>query len=147
MYSTRNVFGERAVLFVEHSGLLPRPILLPGPGITVSERARRATGPVAELDHIVPARPDRITGLPTLGTTSANNLPTPCQHHHLSKDAGRGFTARRNASTGTYRWTTPLGRVYSWTPEPRWTPDFDEFSDEWAIVAGDWADGFATRAG
>lgn len=82
------------------------------------------------LDHIVPARPDPVTGLPTQGTTDADNLAPPCGHHHLSKDAERGFTLRRDTATGTYTWTTPLGRSYSWAPEPRWHPHTDAIPGE-----------------
>ena len=88
-----------------------------------------------QVDHIKPARPDPVTGKPTYGTTSADNLGTPCPHHHLSKDAGRGFRLVRS-DDGAYNWTTPLGFSYSWRPEPRWHQDTD-------AVDGDWADGFA----
>ncbi len=76
------------------------------------------------LDHIVPARPNPVTGKPTLGTTSADNLAPLCPHHHLGKDAGRGFALER-AADGTYTWTTPLGRIYAWRPDPHWHPDTD----------------------
>ncbi len=76
------------------------------------------------LDHIVPAKPDPATGRPTHGTTDADNLAALCPHHHLAKDAGRGFGLHRSA-TGTYTWTTPLGRRYTWQPDPRWNPDTD----------------------
>jgi hypothetical protein len=75
-----------------------------------------------DIDHVVPARPDPVTGLPTLGTTSDHNLAPPCPHHHHGKDAGRGFVLHR-ARDGTYTWTTPLGRVYTWRPDPLWHPD------------------------
>jgi hypothetical protein len=75
-----------------------------------------------DIDHVVPARPDPVSGLPTLGTTSDHNLAPPCPHHHHGKDAGRGFVLHR-ARDGTYTWTTPLGRVYTWRPDPLWHPD------------------------
>ncbi len=73
------------------------------------------------LDHVIPARPDPVTGLPTLGTTSADNLCPPCAHHHLSKDADRGFHLSRDPD-GSYTWTTPLGRSYTQQPHQLWRP-------------------------
>jgi hypothetical protein len=105
----------------------------PPPHLAEFVRARDGQCPIpschqsadrADVDHIVPAKPDPVTGLPTLGTTSADNLAPPCPHHHLSKDAGRGFHLHR-ATDGTYTWTTPLGRVYSWRPDPLWHTDTD----------------------
>jgi hypothetical protein len=75
----------------------------------------------ADIDHIVPARPDPRTGLPTLGTTSADNLATECRHHHLGKDGGGGFQLARDPDDG-YTWTTPLGRSYRHDPERLWHP-------------------------
>jgi hypothetical protein len=119
----------------------------------------------APIDHIVPAKPDPRTGLPTLGSTSADNLAPPCPHHHNAKDAGRGFTLHR-ALDGTYTWTTPLGRIYTWKPDPLWHHDTDPIpacdcpptcpchhpfaatqddDDLPPVTTGeDWADGFLT---
>jgi len=124
-----------------------------------------------QVDHIEPARPDPVTGKPTHGTTSADNLGPPCPHHHLSKDAGRGFHLERS-DDGSYTWTTPLGFSYSWHPEPRWHKDTDAIPGTGLPLAGcdcgtepgppgspgscgharpltvhdDWADGFARSA-
>jgi hypothetical protein len=96
----------------------------------------------AEVDHIVPARPDPVTGLPTHGSTSAENLAAVCPHHHHGKDAGRGFTLHR-ASDGTFTWTTPLGRAYTPQPDALWHPDTDQCP--LVTTDDDWADGFADR--
>jgi hypothetical protein len=95
-----------------------------------------------QLDHIVPAKPDPVTGKPTLGTTCADNLAPPCPHDHLSKDAGRGFTVHRSTD-GTYTWTTPLGRVYTWRPEPLWHLDTDALPSDSGSDEG----GGASRCG
>jgi hypothetical protein len=92
-----------------------------------------------QIDHIVPARPDPVTGTPTLGATSAGNLAAPCHHHHLAKDAGRGFTLHRDPNDGGYTWTTPLGYTYTWQPDPLWHPDTDPITG----IQADWADGYA----
>ena len=97
-----------------------------------------------QIDHIVPAKPDPVTGKPTLGTTSAENLGPPCPHHHLGKDAGRGFTLHRNKD-GTYIWVTPLGLIYSWRPDPLWHEDTDAIPGsvlhEMLALAGGTVDG------
>jgi hypothetical protein len=105
----------------------------PPPHLAEFVRARDGQCPIpcchqpadrSEVDHVVPAAPDPVTGLPTRGGTCADNLAAPCPHHHHSKDAGRGFTLHR-AADGTYTWTTPLGRVYTWRPARLWHPDTD----------------------
>lgn len=98
-----------------------------------------------QLDHIVPAKPDAVTGKPTLGTTCADNLAPPCPHDHLSKDAGRGFTLHRSAD-GTYTWTTPLGRIYTWRPEPLWHLDTDDVPRGAGLDAGDGTGADSCRA-
>ena len=69
-----------------------------------------------QLDHVDPFRP----GHPTGGTTSAENLAAPDQHHHRAKDGG-GWTHTRLAD-GTHQWTSPLGRVGHRPPTPLWEP-------------------------
>ncbi len=105
----------------------------PPPHLAAFVRARDGECPMpschhpaqrGHLDHIIPARPDPHTGKPTHGVTSADNLAPPCPHHHLGKDAGRGFTLHR-AHNGTYTWTTPLGYTYTWRPDPLWHPTTD----------------------
>ena len=55
-----------------------------------------------QIDHRVPFRLGDATG--------ADNLGSPCQHHHVAKDGG-GFDLRKDEN-GDYVWTTPLGRTY-----------------------------------
>jgi len=80
----------------------------------------------SENDHLLRAQPDKHTGKPTLGTTQDTNLGPLCKHHHLAKDADRGFHVTRNPD-GSYTWTTPLGRTHTRPPddqlgEPDYTP-------------------------
>ena len=74
-----------------------------------------------DTDHIIAARPDPSTGLPTHGPTTADNLAPECRHHHLAKDGGGGYRLTRNAD-GSYAWTTPLGRTHRREPEILWHP-------------------------
>jgi hypothetical protein len=74
-----------------------------------------------DIDHVIRARPDPITGLPTLGATADGNLAPDCRHHHLAKDGNGGFDQRREPD-GSYTWTTPLGREYRRAPEQLWKP-------------------------
>jgi len=67
-----------------------------------------------DLDHVVPARPDRRTRKPTDGPTDRTNLAPDCRHHHLCKD-GMGWDVVRHPD-GTYTWTSPLGRTYAREP-------------------------------
>jgi len=69
-----------------------------------------------QLDHIEPFHPGQNEG----GTTSADNLGSPCQHHHRAKDGG-GFTLNREEN-GTFRWVTPLGRSHTRPPVKLWEP-------------------------
>ncbi len=87
----------------------------------------------SENDHLIRARPDPHTGKPTLGTTDEGNLAPACKHHHLAKDADRGFHVTRNPD-GSYTWTTPLGRTHTRPPdnqlgEPDYAPSTGEFVD------------------
>ena len=75
----------------------------------------------ADIDHVIPARPDPCTGRPTLGPTSADNLATECRHHHLAKDGGGGFGLVSDAD-GSFTWSTPLGRTYRREPKRLWDP-------------------------
>lgn len=77
-----------------------------------------------DVDHIIAARPDPRTGLPTLGSTADWNLGPSCRHHHLSKDGSGGFRVRRDPD-GSYSWTTPLGREYQREPERLWYSPLD----------------------
>ena len=74
-----------------------------------------------DIDHVIPARPDPNTRLPTLGPTADTNLGPDCRHHHLAKDANGGFHQTRNPD-GSYTWTTPLGRTYRRPAEQLWHP-------------------------
>lgn len=67
-----------------------------------------------QLDHIEPFHPGHDQG----GSTSADNLGSPCQHHHRAKDGG-GFTLTREED-GTFRWVTPLGRSHTRPPVKLW---------------------------
>ncbi len=69
-----------------------------------------------QVDHITPYRPDHPTG----GTTSADNLAAPDQHHHRAKDGG-GWTQTR-LPDGTHQWTSPLGRTGLRPPTRLWEP-------------------------
>ncbi len=69
-----------------------------------------------QLDHVDPYRPGHRTG----GTTSADNLAAPDQHHHRAKDGG-GWTHTR-LPDGTDQWTSPLGRVGHRPPTALWEP-------------------------
>lgn len=80
-----------------------------------------------DIDHVIPARRDPVTGLPTLGPTSADNLAVESRHHHLSKDGGGGYRLRRDPDGG-YTWTTPLGRSYRRDPERLWHPAVESTS-------------------
>ena len=75
----------------------------------------------ADIDHVIPARPDPCTGRPTLGPTNADNLATECRHHHLAKDGGGGFGLVSEAD-GSFTWSTPLGRTYRREPKRLWYP-------------------------
>ncbi len=75
----------------------------------------------ADIDHVIPARPDPRTGRPTLGPTNADNLATECRHHHLAKDGGGGF-GLVSEGDGSFTWTTPLGRTYRREPTRLWYP-------------------------
>lgn len=77
-----------------------------------------------DIDHVIPARPDPVTDLPTLGPTVAENLAPECRHHHLAKDGNGGFHLKRHPD-GSYTWTTPLGREYRHQPDPLWHPPPD----------------------
>jgi len=69
-----------------------------------------------QLDHVEPFHPGQTDG----GSTSADNLGSPCQHHHRAKDGG-GFTLSREED-GTFRWVTPLGRSHTRPPVKLWEP-------------------------
>jgi len=69
-----------------------------------------------QLDHINPFHPGQEQG----GSTSADNLGSPCQHHHRAKDGG-GFALSRGED-GTFQWVTPLGRSYARPPVKLWEP-------------------------
>jgi len=68
----------------------------------------------SQLDHRKPYKQG--------GPTNRDNLNALCQHHHRGKDGG-GLHLRK-LPNGSYHWTTPLGRTYTWTPEPHWHPDW-----------------------
>jgi len=69
-----------------------------------------------QLDHIEPFHPGHDQG----GNTSADNLGSPCQHHHRAKDGG-GFALSRDTD-GTFHWVTPLGRSHTRPPVKLWEP-------------------------
>jgi len=69
-----------------------------------------------QLDHIDPFHPGHDQG----GSTSADNLGSPCQHHHRAKDGG-GFALSREED-GTFRWVTPLERSHTRPPVKLWEP-------------------------
>ncbi len=77
-----------------------------------------------QLDHVDPYLPGQATG----GTTSADNLAAPDQHHHRAKDGG-GWTHTR-LPDGTHQWTSPLGRVGHRPPTPLWEPPTPPVTDE-----------------
>nr|WP_246231923.1 HNH endonuclease signature motif containing protein [Nakamurella aerolata] len=63
-----------------------------------------------EVDHCVPFSKG--------GKTDAANLGLLCKHHHRSKDGGGWFLER--LPDGTFRWTSPLGRVHDRAPTRWW---------------------------
>ena len=71
-----------------------------------------------EVDHVRPYRPGHSDG----GRTDIDNLATLCRHHHRAKDAGRHHLGV-DPITGSWTWTTPLGRAYPRPPTPQWDPD------------------------
>jgi len=77
-----------------------------------------------QIDHITRYHPGQATG----GTTNADNLAAPDQHHHRAKDGG-GWTHTR-LPDGTHQWTSPLGRVGHRPPTPLWEPPTPRISDE-----------------
>jgi hypothetical protein len=82
-----------------------------------------------DTDHIIAARPDPTTGLPTHGPTTADNLAPECRHHHLAKDGGGGYSLVRNPD-GAYTWTTPLGRTHRRESEILWHPPPNQLAAE-----------------
>lgn len=63
-----------------------------------------------EIDHCVPFGKG--------GKTEAANLGLLCKHHHRSKDGGGWFLER--LPDGTFRWTSPLGRIHDRTSTRWW---------------------------
>ena len=71
-----------------------------------------------EVDHVEKFRPGHAHG----GRTDTDNLGTLCRHHHRAKDAGHYHLAVEPI-TGTWIWTTPLGRTYTRPRTPQWNSD------------------------
>ncbi|HEY6789097.1 MAG TPA: HNH endonuclease signature motif containing protein, partial [Trebonia sp.] len=77
-------------------------------------RARNATCPApgcgasswhSDMDHTEPW---------PAGPTCECNIGLPCRHHHRTKQAPGWKLAQ--PEPGTFRWTTPSGRVYETRP-------------------------------
>jgi hypothetical protein len=60
-----------------------------------------------DLDHLIPWAQTQ--------ETSTQNLEPLCRHDHRLKDKGWKV---RQVEPGVYRWTSPLGHVYTTRPEP-----------------------------
>lgn len=67
-----------------------------------------------QLDHTVPFRQPGEDG--ALGTTSEDNLGSQCRRTHNAKTHG-GWSLTQ-PEPGSFRWTSPLGRVYSRLARP-----------------------------
>jgi hypothetical protein len=73
---------------------------------------RRSRG--CDLDHIEPYLADELGGPP--GQTRPANLAPLCRTHHRAKTHG-GWSGLR-LDDGSYRWTSPTGRVFTVLPPP-----------------------------
>ena len=67
-----------------------------------------------DLDHLRPYRHDH----PPAEQTTAANLHPLCRHHHRLK-THTTWQVERDPASGLTTWTTPWGRTYPRTPDPR----------------------------